>query len=91
MSQPNIICLVRKDRRKALRFNVIRTEAPRGVDSRQGEGPERDGWRGGQARRLRAGAVGGHDGVGGTPTGGVGLYASPLPPPLAILAFRQPH
>lgn len=93
MSQPNIICLVRQIRRKALLRNGMCTEAPRGVDSRRGEGSERDGWQGDGAdrpRRARGRGWGPRRG-GGTPTGGVGLYASPLPPPLAIFDFRQPE
>lgn len=46
--------------------------------------------RAGAQGKLAAGQAG-HDGAGGTPTGGVGVNASPLSPPLAIFAFRQPH
>lgn len=92
MSQPNIICLVRQIRRKALLRNGMCTEAPRGVDSRRGEGPDRDGWKGDGADRPPGCARPGLEattGWGAPPRAGWGCTHPPFPHRLQFLTFAN--
>lgn len=89
MSQPNIIGLVQHGTRNPLQRNAMRRQTTHGMDNGVVRAWPTTEWAGTQGT-LAAGQAG-HDGAGGTPTGGVGVNASPLSPPLAILPFRQPH